>query len=328
MIYYLIINLVNLNKRYLFNDAEVKSFDANNQLAAECFGGETTSKTYDSSTDKFMDLSVEKSNSAYMLFYEKKCTKQTMFDKNVTNMQIENGINENDDLFKSIWNENMKFINDRHLFEHGYFNFVWQMCEYVPRSFMNRKNNLMELIANQTDNVSEAILANAVELALASKSSVLLACKLGISFLLETYVHARDKPNMVQWIELLLTLLSTNKEAPIWFIEYLSDNSQNAMQWCVKIFLKCPNSVIRQMFQRLLIHAVSLAYKEDKKCVENFIHGYLELIESKVFNQKKSKKTENVQNNTHNNNDSLIGPKSFKETANACLNKYNIRCMS
>ena len=58
-------------KWYLFNDAEVKAFDANS-LAAECFGGETTSKTYDSSSDKFMDLSVEKSNSAYMLFYEKK----------------------------------------------------------------------------------------------------------------------------------------------------------------------------------------------------------------------------------------------------------------
>jgi ubiquitin carboxyl-terminal hydrolase 34 len=66
----------------LFNDAEVKSFDAANQLAAECFGGETTSKTYDSSTDKFMDLSVEKSNSAYMLFYEKKNKKSGKLTRN------------------------------------------------------------------------------------------------------------------------------------------------------------------------------------------------------------------------------------------------------
>ncbi|VVC94832.1 unnamed protein product [Leptidea sinapis] len=53
----------------LFNDAEVKVFDAAH-LAAECFGGEMTSKTYDSVTDKFMDFSFEKTNSAYMLFYE------------------------------------------------------------------------------------------------------------------------------------------------------------------------------------------------------------------------------------------------------------------
>jgi ubiquitin C-terminal hydrolase len=60
------------NKWYLFNDADVKPFDAASQLAAECFGGETTSKTYDSAADKFMDLSFEKTNSAYMLFYERR----------------------------------------------------------------------------------------------------------------------------------------------------------------------------------------------------------------------------------------------------------------
>lgn len=59
-------------KWYLFNDAEVKQFDADSQLASECFGGEATSKTYDSQSDKFMDMSFEKTNSAYMLFYEKK----------------------------------------------------------------------------------------------------------------------------------------------------------------------------------------------------------------------------------------------------------------
>lgn len=69
-------------RRYLFNDAEVKSFDSA-QLASECFGGEMTveshrkvgmepvspltdacfifqTKTYDSVTDKFMDFSFEK----------------------------------------------------------------------------------------------------------------------------------------------------------------------------------------------------------------------------------------------------------------------------
>ena len=61
----------NKSKWYLFNDAEVKPFDAATQLASECFGGETTSKTYDSTSDKFMDLSFEKTNSAYMLFYER-----------------------------------------------------------------------------------------------------------------------------------------------------------------------------------------------------------------------------------------------------------------
>ena len=55
---------------FLFNDAEVKPFDPH-QIPAECFGGELTSKTYDQLTDKFMDFSFEKTNSAYMLFYER-----------------------------------------------------------------------------------------------------------------------------------------------------------------------------------------------------------------------------------------------------------------
>ena len=60
----------NKDKWYSFNDAEVKPFDPN-QIAAECFGGEMNSRTYDQVTDKFMDLSIEKTNSAYMLFYER-----------------------------------------------------------------------------------------------------------------------------------------------------------------------------------------------------------------------------------------------------------------
>ena len=60
----------NNDKWYSFNDAEVKQFDPS-QLASECFGGEMNSRTYDQVTDKFMDLSIEKTNSAYMLFYER-----------------------------------------------------------------------------------------------------------------------------------------------------------------------------------------------------------------------------------------------------------------
>ena len=55
---------------FSFNDAEVKVFDPNH-IAAECFGGEMNSRTYDQMTDKFMDLSIEKTHSAYMLFYER-----------------------------------------------------------------------------------------------------------------------------------------------------------------------------------------------------------------------------------------------------------------
>lgn len=55
---------------YLFNDAEVKPFD-DGMLGTECFGGELTTKSYDAINDRFMDFSIEKTNSAYMLFYKR-----------------------------------------------------------------------------------------------------------------------------------------------------------------------------------------------------------------------------------------------------------------
>lgn len=71
---------------FLFNDAEVKQFDPS-QIEAECFGGEMTSKTYDSVTEKYLDFSFEKTNSAYMLFYER-CLDQKD-DEHQTNRSAE-----------------------------------------------------------------------------------------------------------------------------------------------------------------------------------------------------------------------------------------------
>lgn len=64
---------------FLFNDAEVKQFDPS-QIEAECFGGEMTSKTYDTVTEKYLDFSFEKTNSAYMLFYERVHSQQLYSD--------------------------------------------------------------------------------------------------------------------------------------------------------------------------------------------------------------------------------------------------------
>lgn len=88
---------------FLFNDAEVKVFEPS-QIATECFGGEmvvslllkhlffivfilndyhcvyfklSQSKTYDSVTEKYLDFSFEKTNSAYMLFYERRPPSKT-----------------------------------------------------------------------------------------------------------------------------------------------------------------------------------------------------------------------------------------------------------
>lgn len=167
------------DKWLLFNDAEVKPFDPN-QIASECFGGEMTSKTYDSVTDKFMDFSFEKTNSAYMLFYEyaqQQRNDDCSTSSTLTTPGSETSLTSNaevpvielsKELEEWIWKDNMHFIQDKNIFEHTYFNFMWQMCGYIPQTLIHLKPDVTQH-----------------------------AAQLSTSFFMETFIHAKEKPTMV-----------------------------------------------------------------------------------------------------------------------------------
>ncbi|XP_075147597.1 ubiquitinyl hydrolase 1 puf [Haematobia irritans] len=297
---------------FLFNDAEVKPFDPS-QIAAECFGGEMTSKTYDSVTEKYLDFSFEKTNSAYMLFYERRLPEhlkekhahllaspsliespvkimseiQTVGEKNenssseikesknepnkmevvttedLDKMKCDNESDKRDDQEKEIeteipstsmgsssgqmmpatnkiaehnftrpqlskeledwiWQDNRQFLQDRNIFEHTYFNFMWQICGHIPQT----------LIAQQ--------------------DVTCMAAKLSVSFFIETFIHAKEKPTMVPWVELLTKQFNASQEACEWFLTHMSMEPW----WPVQVLIQCPNQMVRQMFQRLVIHVI------------------------------------------------------------------------
>ncbi|KAL5285273.1 USP34 family protein [Megaselia abdita] len=266
---------------FLFNDAEVKPFDPA-QIAAECFGGEMTSKTYDSVTEKYLDFSFEKTNSAYMLFYERRVpehirnrlqkTSKSLEDKipvpstskegvssldesivndnvNVSEPDSSNKCDiESKNSFKSpssptpsqttatpirksllsksleewIWQDNRNFLQDRNIFEHTYFNFMWQICGHVPQTLLL-----------QTD-------------------VTCLAAQLSISFFIETFIHAKEKPTMVLWVEHLTKQFNASQEACEWFLTHMSTEPW----WPLQVLIQCPNQMVRQMFQRLVIHVI------------------------------------------------------------------------
>ncbi|XP_077522254.1 ubiquitinyl hydrolase 1 puf isoform X3 [Amblyomma americanum] len=222
------------DKWFLFNDAEVKPFDPSH-IAAECFGGEMTSKTYDSVTDKFMDFSFEKTNSAYMLFYErcltdkaenKKSAAQTASEKPAETSQEakpETTLRLPSELAEWIWQDNMQFLQDKSIFDHTYFNFLYQMCGSIPQTLS------------------------------CGEEATLLAAQLGTSFVLETLIHAKEKPTMAQWIELLTKQFNASKAACEWFLDHMAEDEC----WPVQILIRCPNQVVRQLFQRLCIHVIN-----------------------------------------------------------------------
>uniref|UniRef100_A0A1A9ZZN0 ubiquitinyl hydrolase 1 n=1 Tax=Glossina pallidipes TaxID=7398 RepID=A0A1A9ZZN0_GLOPL len=283
---------------FLFNDAEVKPFDPS-QIAAECFGGEMTSKTYDSVTEKYLDFSFEKTNSAYMLFYERRLPdylkerhsellsspyvanksktqnhvkaekESTKIDVDLDDLSLKiltsnchkgnkaNNDNEipttssgspslslssgasggsnkelkidhllrpqlNKELEEWIWQDNRQFLQDRNIFEHTYFNFMWQICGHIPQT----------LIAQQ--------------------DVTCIAAKLSVSFFIETFIHAKEKPTMVPWVELLTKQFNASPEACEWFLSHMSLEPW----WPVQVLIQCPNQMVRQMFQRLVIHVI------------------------------------------------------------------------
>ncbi|KAL1475021.1 hypothetical protein MTO96_037596 [Rhipicephalus appendiculatus] len=211
------------DKWFLFNDAEVKPFDPSH-IAAECFGGEMTSKTYDSVTDKFMDFSFEKTNSAYMLFYErcssekpdgKKSAAQTASEK-----PADTSLEPKPETTLRLPSE---LAEDKSIFDHTYFNFLYQMCGSIPQTLS------------------------------CGEEATLLAAQLGTSFVLETLIHAKEKPTMAQWIELLTKQFNASKAACEWFLDHMAEDEC----WPVQILIKCPNQVVRQLFQRLCIHVIN-----------------------------------------------------------------------
>ncbi|XP_059621857.1 ubiquitin carboxyl-terminal hydrolase puf [Phlebotomus argentipes] len=342
---------------FLFNDAEVKIFDPS-QIAAECFGGEMTSKTYDSVTEKYLDFSFEKTNSAYMLFYERRtdrdekdamgssesgpsCANESSLsgsnNNNNTSSRNNNSSNMGASMLEAIprslskessegasasanetdpssdllikpnlnrtncdieakgnlvassiastskasasgrrsllskeledwiWQDNKHFLQDRNIFEHTYFSFMWQICGHIPQTLLMQGD------------------------------ITCIAAQLSVSFFIETFIHAKEKPTMVLWVELLTKQFNANPEACEWFLTHMSQ----VPWWPVQVLIQCPNQMVRQMFQRLVIHVIqrlrmshSLLYlkietndegKEEignASCVTRFIKSLIMLMES------------------------------------------------
>lgn len=57
---------------------------------------------------------------------------------------------------------------------------------------------------------------------------------------------------MVLWVELLTKQFNASQEACEWFLSHMSAEPW----WPVQVLIQCPNQMVRQMFQRLVIHVI------------------------------------------------------------------------
>ena len=157
-------------------------------------------------TEKFLDFSFEKTHSAYMLFYER--------EEKTRNIEAPSSLGDIDpELLSWIWKDNIQFIRDKQIFDLTYFNFMWILCSKVAPRFTE---------SSQT-----------------SLSNV----KLATSFLLETFIHSKEKPGLKGWSDLLLDHFDNSREACQWFLDHMAEDSW----WLYQILLKCPVQTTRQV---------------------------------------------------------------------------------
>uniref|UniRef100_A0A914WTS4 USP domain-containing protein n=1 Tax=Plectus sambesii TaxID=2011161 RepID=A0A914WTS4_9BILA len=203
-------------KWYSFNDADVKLWDPAN-MALECFGGEMTRPMFDTTESRFMDLSFEKANSAYMVFYRRIPSPDDV-------AQLTTEVRQSSDLTDFIAKDNLRFVRDLMVFNHSYSQFVWQMCGEVPKSLTN--NNYEEVMFQ--------------------------SAQLSLRFVLETLIHAKEKPMIQAWIDLLVKFLGGCPRAAEWFL----DSMANDPKWPMEILIKCPIASCRQLFEKLVSQVI------------------------------------------------------------------------
>lgn len=86
-----------------------------------------------------------------------------------------------------------------------------------------------------------------------SQSVSLLSAQLSATFFLSTFIHAKEKPTLIQWMDLLTKQLVSCTPAGVWFLESCATVSNS---WLSQILLKCPSQLVRQLFARLCFHVV------------------------------------------------------------------------
>lgn len=57
---------------------------------------------------------------------------------------------------------------------------------------------------------------------------------------------------MVLWVELLTKQFNANPQACEWFLTHMTVEPW----WPIQVLIQCPNQMVRQMFQRLVIHVI------------------------------------------------------------------------
>jgi len=213
---------------FMFNDVSVTNFNPN-EINDQCFGGKKQSQRYDHQSQRMVTLSVDKTFSAYMLFYErkirvfnegveqpaKKAEKVSEDDSNVWHPPYD-GVERASELvpkgiFERIWETNKTFLREKHLFSTDFGDFLFKISKDKD---IEEGSDLVRVVTH---------------------------------YVFDTLIFAKDKSNLGKFFGLLKKWYSKSTESCESFGELLYEN-----QWLRNIFLKCGINEVRNEFIELL----------------------------------------------------------------------------
>lgn len=241
---------------FQFNDTKVDPLDLSD-LKEQCFGGVDTLPQNNQMQRTNMEAYMQKPYNAYMLFYERiepeqagsdtqsesetaKVRAADLVDCGPENLPksldvVEAGKLVPRSIFESCWEENNRAARDRTIFETAYL----QLCYRVATAPIPRVVGKEETLAD--DN---------------------LPClRLGALFCMNTLSRSYAKSEFSRWDSDLIELFAKNTLACRWLVKTLTDNPE----WLADLLLHCTATKFRKSFSRVLMNAIMILRKEERK---------------------------------------------------------------
>eukprot|EP01124_Arcella_intermedia_P033442 TRINITY_DN8023_c0_g3_i1.p1 TRINITY_DN8023_c0_g3~~TRINITY_DN8023_c0_g3_i1.p1 ORF type:complete len:1561 (-),score=330.00 TRINITY_DN8023_c0_g3_i1:24-4004(-) len=262
--YYSFIKDSQSNQWFQFNDTQITPFDAND-IPDQCFGGVETQRVGRTTR------TVQKTYNAYLLIYERSCPEKPVVENPIPIARQSSIVPK--ELYNQVWDKNMKFSMDKHLFDGDYFSFVKDLLSYnYNQNLQTKVPPIQSLIGNWT---------SGTELPEIGLDPLFCTIQLGTRFLIQTLSHSYDKRSLPDVIGLLKNLYGTHYPACQWLYCTLRKDPQ----WIKELFFNCNVPETREQFCKLIIHIGSLLDP-----LEN--SSYSEIIEEEMVDEANEKMEE------------------------------------
>jgi len=203
-----------------FNDSHVSPFNAQS-IPEQCYGGQFTTSVLDPIQKQFVQRTMWKPNSAYMLFYE-----QIHPAVVLPKILPEQKKIMPQELHAKVWDSNFKFLMDKNLFDKDYINFLQKVVEIINSSLTAKT------IQDKT---------------------ILKATELALTFFVQTLSHSAEKGTLSQCADLLKEIFTKHPPTSRWFLEKLMTSD-----WIDHMLTKCHLLPVSAEFCKITAHSVAV----------------------------------------------------------------------